>query len=114
MAEAEILHITTRAEWDRAVADGEYRAGSLATEGFLHASTAEQVAGSAGRFFRGRSDLVVLRIDPARVRFPLRWEESMHSERPFPHIHGPLNLDAVIAVIALVPDESGSFVWPPR
>ncbi len=74
MAGPEILHITSRADWDRAVAAGEYRAGSLAAEGFLHASTAAQVAGSANRFYRGRSGLVVLRIDAARLRAPLRWE----------------------------------------
>ena len=95
------------------MAEGEYRADSLATEGFLHASTAEQVAGSANRFYRGRPGLVVLRIDPARVSAPIRWEQSTHSPDPFPHIHGPLNLDAVTAVVPMVADGSGRFSWPP-
>ncbi len=108
-----ILHITTRPKWEWALALGEYRADSLATEGFLHGSTARQVAGSADRFFRGRTDLIVLRIDPGKVRAPIRLEKSPHSDQPFPHIFGPLNLDAVADVVPLVPDESGAFAWPP-
>ena len=110
----EILHITTRAEWDRAVAGGAYRADSLATEGFLHASTPRQVAASANRFYRGRTGLVVLRIDPARVVAEIRPEASPHSPEPFPHIYGPLNIDAVVGVVAIEPDEAGEFGWPPR
>ena len=72
---AEIFHITTRADWERAVAEGSYRADSLATEGFIHASTAGQVAGSANRFFRGATGLVVLRIDLDRVASPIRLGE---------------------------------------
>ncbi len=109
---AEILHLTTRYEWDRAVANGEYRAASLATEGFIHASTAAQVAGSANRYFRGRTGVVVLRIDPTRVEVPVLWEMSTHSATPFPHLFGPLNLEAVVGVIPLEPDVDGGFSWP--
>jgi uncharacterized protein (DUF952 family) len=110
----EIFHITTRLEWEQALADGEYRAGSMAAEGFIHASDPGQVAGSADRFFRGRSGLVVLRIDTDRVDSPIRRESSPDSDRPFPHIHGPLNLDAVVEVVPLVPDGRGTFSWPPQ
>ena len=109
---AVIYHLTTRDEWDRARAEGLYRAASLDSEGFIHASTTAQVEGSASRFFRGRSGIVVLGIDVARVRVPIRWETSSHSERPFPHLHGPLNLDAVRSCVALDPDQAGNFRWP--
>ena len=39
----EILHITPRARWEQAVADGEYRSDDLATEGFIHCLTSEQL-----------------------------------------------------------------------
>src|SRR3954447_26563436 len=110
----EIFHITTRIDWERALAGGSYRADSLQTEGFIHASTSGQVAGSANRFFRGRSGLVVLRIDPERVGPPIRREPSPDSDEPFPHIHGPLNLDAVIEAVPLEPDGQGAFRWPPQ
>ena len=108
----EILHIASRADWERARSEGVYRADSLATEGFIHASTLGQVAGSANRFFRGQRGLVVLRIDLDRVRTPIDWATSPDSDEPFPHIHGPLNLDAVVGVEPLEPDEAGAFVWP--
>jgi uncharacterized protein (DUF952 family) len=38
-----ILHIASRPEWDAALAEGGYRADTLASEGFMHASTHEQV-----------------------------------------------------------------------
>ena len=108
-----LYHITSRDDWDRARLRGEYRADSLATEGFIHASTPRQVAGSANRFFRGRTDLLVLRIDPAKVIAEIRPERSSHSPEPFPHIYGALNLDAVVEVVPLPPDGSGGFSWPP-
>jgi uncharacterized protein (DUF952 family) len=108
----EIFHITTRIDWDRALAEGSYRADSLESEGFIHASNPGQVAGSANRFFRGRAGLVVLRIDADRVDSPIRRESSPHSGEPFPHIYGPLNLDAVVEVVPIEPDARGLFRWP--
>ena len=109
----EIYHITSRADWEHALAGGSYRAASLASEGFIHASTVGQVAGSANRFFRGREGLIVLRIDLARVRAPIDWATSPHSNEPFPHLVGPLNLDAVVEVVPLEADPAGLFAWPP-
>ncbi len=109
---AEIYHLTTRDEWDRAKAEGAYRAASLDAEGFIHASTVGQLVGSANRFFRGRSGIVVLAIDVARVRVPIRWESSSHSENPFPHLYGPLDPEAVRSVNALESDQAGEFRWP--
>lgn len=71
------------------------------------------MAGSLGRFFRGRSGLVALRSDPDRVAPPIRRVLSPDSDVPFPHIHGPLNLDAVVGVVDLEPDRDGAFAWPP-
>ena len=65
------------------------------TEGFIHCSTAAQLATTGRRHFAGRSDLVVLEIDPDRLRWELRWEESGGDH--FPHLYGPLGLDAVIS-----------------
>jgi copper homeostasis protein len=109
---SEIYHITSMTEWERALAEGSYQPESLATEGFIHASTFGQVAGSANRFFQGREGLVVLRIELDRIQVPIDWASSPHSDEPFPHLHGPLNLDVVVEVIPLAPDSSGSFSWP--
>ena len=91
-----IFHITTAAEWDAAVEAGEYTAPSLTDEGFIHASTADQVPGTARRYYAGLPDLVLLEIDPDAVGPEIRWEDS-HGES-FPHIYGPLEVTAVVSV----------------
>ncbi|MBS1124241.1 MAG: hypothetical protein H6Q90_6469, partial [Deltaproteobacteria bacterium] len=75
---------------------GEYRAASLEAEGFIHLSTAAQLPGTLRRFYRGVPDLVVLTIDPTRLRGELRYERADRDD--FPHLYGPLELDAVIVV----------------
>lgn len=98
----EILHVSTLAAWEQALAAGEYRAPSLAIEGFIHCSTRTQLPGVIKRYYAGKNGLVVLRIDAERVTAPLRWEApaSMPNER-FPHIYGPLNTDAVVDAVPL-------------
>lgn len=109
----EIYHITSREAWERALRAGIYEPPTLATEGFIHASTAGQVVGSANRFYRGSTDLLLLRIDYDRVKAPIEWAESSHSLHPFPHIQGALNLDAVLEAIPFPPGETGEFSLPP-
>lgn len=105
----DIVHIAPRLRWEQALAAGVYRCESLATEGFLHASTADQLPGVANAFYKGRTGLVVLRIDPAKVQAPIRWETAPGSSERFPHIYGPLNLEAVVEVLPLEPNVSGVF-----
>jgi uncharacterized protein (DUF952 family) len=66
-----IYHIALAADWERAQRDGPYaistRGRSLAEEGFIHASTAEQVVQVADAFYRDAPDLVLLVIDTERV-----------------------------------------------
>lgn len=107
-----ILHITTRPEWDEALVEGVHRTDTLATEGFIHASTHEQVLGVANARFRGQPYLVLLVIDPERVEPELRWEESEPGLPPFPHVYGPLNVDAVVNVVSF-PEGPDGFELPP-
>ncbi len=105
-----LFHICDRADWQEAQRQGEYRAASLDTEGFIHCSTAGQVAATADRFYRGRHGLVLLVIDPACVRPEVRFEPADGSL--FPHVYGPLNLDAVVDVREFEPGEDGTFSPP--
>ncbi len=92
-----ILHITHRTAWEAAQQAGNYTAPSLATEGFIHFSTPAQVLWVAERFYAGQTDLVLLEVDPAALTAELRYEESEPGQL-FPHLYGPLNLEAVRAV----------------
>ena len=94
-----IYHIATAADWEQARRVGRYttstRGRTLAEEGFIHASTAEQVPLVADAYYRDAPDLVLLVIDTERVRPELRYEQVPGQADPYPHIYGPLNLDAV-------------------
>ena len=92
---------------------GEYRPASLAEESFVHASTAYSTLLPANLFYRGRRGLVLLAIDQRRLRSEIRWEEPQPTVEAFPHIYGPVNVDAVIAVEPFDPGPDGSFQLPP-
>jgi len=113
-----ILHLTPRSEWTAGQKAGEYRAASLTQDGFIHCSTPRQITRVADSFYRGQHGLVLLVIDPERLRPELRWEPPVHpgpqpdlppGEELFPHLYGPLNLDAVVRVLEFEPDPDGKF-----
>jgi uncharacterized protein (DUF952 family) len=114
-----ILHITTRVDWDAARTAGSYRPASLEREGFIHCSTPAQAVGSANKYFHGRTDLILLCIDESRVA-DLRYEPPAtiggvadpRADDLFPHIHGPLDPDAVVRTIAFPCDRDGRFALP--
>jgi uncharacterized protein (DUF952 family) len=94
-----IFHVTRADDWRAAQARGAYRIStrdrSLEEEGFIHCSYAHQLAHVVSTYFRDVEGLLVLVIDPQRVNAEIRQESAGGDER-FPHIYGPLNLDAVI------------------
>lgn len=110
-----ILHIASRSDWDSAVERGSYAPPSLAAEGFIHCSTSAQIRATANRFFHGQTGLVVLCIDESQLRASLKYESPALDENRdglFPHLYGPLNLDAVVDVIDCPCSADGSFAMP--
>ena len=115
-----VLHITSRDAWDIAQRQGQYSAPSLMSEGFIHCSTHKQVLPVADKFYRGQNGLILLVIDPTRLSSDLKWEPPFEGAPPpgvpendtFPHIYGPINLDAIVQVVDLVPKSNGRFVLP--
>jgi glutathione S-transferase len=110
-----IYHIAYRRQWELARRADGYRQSTrgltLEQVGYIHASRAHQVAAVANRFFAGERDLLVLAIDEGRVRADVRDEPVPGSAESFPHIHGPLNADAVVEVIPLEPGPDGLFTF---
>lgn len=96
-----IYHVTTRQQWTEALEKGHYDSDTLATEGFIHCSTEPQVAGVLERYYHGLTGLVKLKIEKNKVERPLVFELAGSISEVFPHIHGALNLDAVIEVIEI-------------
>jgi uncharacterized protein (DUF952 family)/8-oxo-dGTP pyrophosphatase MutT (NUDIX family) len=103
-----IFHLALAADWSQAQEAGRYGAAtrgvSVAEEGFVHASFAAQVASSAAAHFAPGDDLVLLAVDPARTGAEVRVEGG------FPHVYGPLPVDAVVASRPYRPDAEGR--WP--
>ena len=107
-----ILHITQRQEWETAKNLGTYRSNTLDSEGFIHCSTAAQVLGSANRFFKDQTDLVILTIDTSRVKPEIKYEGA-ETTNLFPHIYGELNIDAVLQASDFEADPNGEFTSLP-
>jgi uncharacterized protein (DUF952 family) len=93
-----IYHITTKEDWDAAKEKGFYTAPSLETEGFIHCSEEHQVNGVLDRYYRGKSNLLKLVINPQKLRSELKFELAPSINENFPHVYGPINLDAVAAI----------------
>lgn len=115
-----IYHITSRRTWREAQQRGDYRAESLATEGFIHCSTNTQVLPVAEKYYPRQRGLLVLMVDPARLISELKWEPPSGDAPPpgvpagelFPHVYGPIDLDAIVKVFDLETDSDGRHNLP--
>ncbi|HEV7628052.1 MAG TPA: DUF952 domain-containing protein [Streptomyces sp.] len=106
---AELLHITERSLWEAARASGTYemstRGRTLQEEGFIHCSLRHQLPQVAKMLYDDcdPAELVVLVIDSERISSPLRYEPPVPGAvsgpgmEEFPHIYGPLPVNAVVA-----------------
>jgi uncharacterized protein (DUF952 family) len=94
------------------------RAGTFAgapvdlADGFIHFSTAQQVAETAARHFAGQDGLVLVAIDETRLGDGLKYEPSRGGAL-FPHLYGPLDLAAVVWVRPLPIGADGRHQFPP-
>jgi uncharacterized protein (DUF952 family) len=103
VAPPKLYHLALAEDWDPAVADyrGSTVGRTLDEEGFVHCSTAEQVQVTADRFYSGRTDVVLLTIDPQLVDAEIRVEGG------FPHVYGPLPTAAVVGTAAVPVSSEG-------
>ncbi|MBE1491731.1 DUF952 domain-containing protein [Plantactinospora soyae] len=110
-----IFHIAEVSDWQAAQVSGDYRVStrgrSLADEGFIHAARRGQVLGVAQAFYADAGPLLLLSIDPDRLSSPVR-DDEVAPGIVFPHIYGPINLDAVVAAAPLRREADGRFILP--
>ncbi len=89
------------------------RGRTLEQEGFIHASTAAQVALVANAFYSDHAgQLLLLTLDPERIGAEIRWEPAPGHADPFPHIYGPVPAAAVLRAVPLDRDPAGRFSFP--
>jgi uncharacterized protein (DUF952 family) len=113
--DAPFLHLSTPSDWQAARDAGVIAPPSLAEVGFVHLSTPEQVALPANRLYHGRSDLLLLVLDPNRIDVEIRLEPGVPTDPTsmrFPHAYGPVPTSAVVAVRPYRPGPDGDFGPP--
>ncbi len=91
-----IYHITTKPLWEEALKKGSYEPGSLFAEGFIHTSTLEQAPGVLERYYKNQPDLILLHIEETLLESPLKYELAPSVNEMFPHIFGPVNINAIV------------------
>jgi uncharacterized protein (DUF952 family) len=109
-----LYHMLPEEDWLRAVIEQRYEPASLEEEGFIHLSPSPQVALQVANHFYANEPgaWVVLLLNSDAIVAPVQWDPV--GETFFPHIYGPLNLDAVREVIPFPRDESGAFLPLPE
>ena len=90
--------ILTADQWAQFEADGVFHGAPIdLADGYIHLSTADQVAGTLAKHFADQSGLVIAEIDLTTVAEFVRWEESRGGAL-FPHVYGVLPISAVCSV----------------
>jgi uncharacterized protein (DUF952 family) len=110
-----IYHLALAADWAGAQGEGnDYRVSSLGRHldevGFIHCSFPHQLQRVADTYYRGRTDVVLLTIDRSKVASPIREEDTDGGTDLYPHIYGPLNVEAVTTALAVATRPDGTLV----
>ena len=92
-----IYHVVMPEVWQEVKDRSFYEDESLRSEGFIHCSYADQLDGVIERYYASADNIVVLSIDPNKLTSTLVSEPSTN-DVPYPHIFGPINKDAIVAV----------------
>ena len=107
-----IYKICPASAWREAERQGVYRGSADdIRDGFIHFSTASQVAGTAKKHFFGRTGLFLIEVDADALGPALRWERSRDDEL-FPHLYGELDLGAVLGVLGMAARSDGTHDIP--
>ncbi len=107
-----IYHMCPAEAWTEAVAAGRYvGTADDRCDGFLHFSTADQIAESARRHRAGQAGLVLVAVEAARLGVRLRWEAARGGAL-FPHLYGPLFPAEAASVEPLPLGLDGEHVFP--
>lgn len=105
-----LYHLAFESDWDVARAGGSYRVSTrgrtLDEEGFIHLSSAVQVDGVARRFYSDvQEPLLLLTIDITLLHDEVRLEVPPGASEAFPHLFGPLPVEAVVSATVFEPAE---------
>jgi uncharacterized protein (DUF952 family) len=120
-----VFHIATKEDFIKCCHNNHYSPENFISDGFIHCTgdhnTTLQVL--ADYFRQVANDILIIQIETDKLTSNIKFEnpapvngiEHNHYTEGllFPHIYGPLNLDAVSGV-AVVIKSNGSFLWPDK
>src|SRR5438067_789013 len=108
-----IYHMCPADTWQEAARTGAYDGtADDQRDGFIHFSTAEQIAESARRHRAGQVGLLLIAVESGRLGQRLKWEKSRGGDL-FPHLYGPLNPTEIASARPLPFDPNGEHIFPP-
>jgi uncharacterized protein (DUF952 family) len=98
--------------WTATQREGVFRGSEHdVRDGFIHFSTAEQLAETAAKHYAGRDNLVLLWVSTEALGAALRWEPSRGGAL-FPHLYAPLAVSAVVRAEPFPLGPDGRHVLP--
>jgi uncharacterized protein (DUF952 family) len=108
-----IYKICDEATWRAAERAGVFYGATIdLTDGFIHFSTAAQVAETAARHFAGIDGLLLIAVDADALGAALKWEPSRGGDR-FPHLYSPLPVAGPVRWVKPLPwGTDGRHVFP--
>lgn len=107
-----IFKIAEPADWGAALVSGHYTGAPVdKADGFIHFSTADQLAGTLFKHFADATRLVFVAVDARGLGPALKWEKSRGGE-DFPHLYADLPMSAVREAHILSRGEDGDWTFP--
>lgn len=110
-----IVVASTNQLWADAQKNGIYTQSMVGPSGndgeYIHANTSEQIIPMLNRHYTDYDDILILLVDLDKVTSEVKFEASSGpTPGLFPHIYGPLNIDAVYGTFSPSKDSSGNFM----
>lgn len=107
-----IYHLARQFAWDDAQKNGIYEGTPEdRADGYMHFSTAAQIAVSAAKHRTGETGLVLIGLDDAKLGIALKWEVS-RDDALFPHLYGSLQVSDVSLAVDLPLGDDGLHIFP--
>lgn len=114
-----IVITSTDEQWQEAIENGIYTQSTIDTKladiGFIHATNPHQTIPMLNRHFSERDDILLLLVDLGKIRPEVKFEKPLSGrDELFPHIYGPLNVDAVYDTVRPEKDTDHMFIEPSK
>ena len=104
-----IYHILDRKEWEKAKKVGFYAPNSLKKDGFIHCSTKKQVLPTANRRFQGNKNLLLLVINPKKIKAKIIYEDLKGMGEKHPHVYDKLLVSEIESIVEFKSEKTGYF-----